>query len=276
MPLSALRSFINYPSFTGWHQGLWGLFIPKWDNYPLEKCAAVSCKVRLQNHSGSRECHFTVVLRNVLISHTIMYTHLVAAVKERMKTLDADKKKKENLLSLCENLFGCHLVKAGVSFKSSPNPFKSLALYKVVNPRTACFLTSSSLLTRFTSKTHFGCVFQVPRGFLEMARCQGLTTTSSALETSGSWKRADFCWRVEPMMVGTGTPLGIWDTGTHFCTPFTVTAPYNGWIFSRYDLQPRWNVTRGTECIDQRNMIRNMIKDLLEVTVRLAEIPRAL
>lgn len=96
------------------------------------------------------------------------------------------------------------LVKAGVRFKNSPNPFKSLALYKVVNPRTACFLTSSALLTNFTSKTHFGRVFQVPHGFLETVRCQGLTTTSSALETSGFWRRADFYWRVEPMMVGTG------------------------------------------------------------------------
>lgn len=136
---------------------------------------------------------------------------------------------KKNLLSLCENLFGCHLVKAGVSFKNSPNPFKSLASYKVINPRTACFFPPSSLLTYFTSKTHFGCVLQVPRGFLETARCQGWTTTSSALETSGSWRRADFYWRVEPMMVGTGTLLGIWDNGMRFCTPFTVTAPYNGW-----------------------------------------------
>lgn len=42
---------------------------------------------------------------------------------------------------------------------------------------------------------------QARRGCQETARCLGSTTTSSVWETSGSWRRVGFSWRVEPTTV---------------------------------------------------------------------------
>lgn len=59
----------------------------------------------------------------------------------------------------------------------------------------------SSIFISFNRKLPF--LFQVQHGSLVMGRCQGSTTTLLVSETSGSWRKVDFCWKVEHMMVGT-------------------------------------------------------------------------
>lgn len=67
-----------------------------------------------------------------------------------------------------------------------------------------CLLFSLKLCL-FLVESQFLCihnlVFQARHGFQGTARCRGWTTTSSAWETSGSWRRVGFSWRVELMMV---------------------------------------------------------------------------
>lgn len=62
-------------------------------------------------------------------------------------------------------------------------------------------INSFSSYFAFHQKTFFP--FQVQRGSLVMGKCQGSTTTLLVLETSGSWRKVDFYWKAEHMMVGT-------------------------------------------------------------------------
>lgn len=131
------------------------------------------------------------------------------------------------------------------------NAFKSIAWCNFINlsqrlSPTATYSTLLSYLhvctcvsylkhvyaTFFLFRFFSFCFFKALHGFHGRGRCQEWTTTLSVLETSGSWKRVDFCWRVGPMMVGINIVLKIWETCVcgcmHLCTRFTLTALYNG------------------------------------------------
>lgn len=69
-------------------------------------------------------------------------------------------------------------------------------------------ITSFSSYLAFHGKAFFP--FQVQRGSLVMGKYQGSTTTLLVLETSGSWRKVDFCWKAEHMMVGTTLKTYMW------------------------------------------------------------------
>lgn len=76
-------------------------------------------------------------------------------------------------------------------------------------------------LSYFTFYRKAFCPFQVQHGSLVMGKYQGSTTTLLVLETSGSWRKVDFYWKAEHMMVGTILKTCV-------CRQFILTALYSG------------------------------------------------
>lgn len=83
--------------------------------------------------------------------------------------------------------------------------------------------------------------FQVQHGSLVMGKCQGSTTTLLVLETSGSWRKVDFYWKAEHMMVGTILKT-CKKPACGCCRRFIAKALYGGetifsFVHSHYHLQ---------------------------------------
>lgn len=104
--------------------------------------------------------------------------------------------------------------------------------------------------------------FQVQRGSLVTGKCQGSTTTLLVLETSGSWRRADFYWKAALTMVGTILKTCTWLLQTIHTDSSLRWRDHLLCLFSLYHLQAallNWGKALKS-IIHSHNFLLNVIK----------------